>query len=174
MKFTWTILFLFVSCVCVSCTQPKPAGMPELIPFEIKVTQEDKPLGGAYVRLKGEKTPHLVDGVTDSNGVAKLMTQGKYRGAPVDQYTVTIKKEVETPSKYSTSPPDDEDLLAQWEKDCAEEYRPTHNYVDKKYGDESTSGLTVSIATKGMFVFDVGKAVDDITIPKGTASSPKP
>ncbi|MDO5566108.1 MAG: hypothetical protein Q4G59_05580 [Planctomycetia bacterium] len=147
--------------------------MPELIPFEIKVTQDNKPLEGAYVSLKGEKIAYLVDGVTDSNGVATLMTQGKFRGAPADQYKVAISKRVETPSKFQSSPPDDETLLAQWEKDRASEYRPTHNYIEKKYGDTATSGFTVSIAAKGTFVFDVGKAVDEITIPKGTSPTPK-
>ncbi len=162
-------LFIFSGCSKVKT----PDGMPELISFDLVITQEGEPLCEADVYLKGEGIPYTISGKTDSGGKAELKTEGKYPGIPAGKYTVSVKKEDVTPSQYGDTAPMSDSERAKWEKNRASEYRPTHCRVNKKYNDFQTSGLTINAADKGKATLDVGKSVDDLIIPPGSAKKPK-
>lgn len=149
--------------------------MPDLVPFQARVLQGDQPLDGAHVVFKGEMYHYLVDGVTNANGIAKMKTNGKFSGIPCDNYRIIVEKIVETPSKYQNEPipsEDNQEAIDELNKKRAEEYRPTHSYVEAKYGNADTSGLTVSVSQSGQIELKVGEPVDIISIPPGTAPTP--
>ena len=76
--------------------EKRPDGFPRLYPLTIHVTQEGKPLEGATIALvtPDGTVPWAVAGTTDAEGNAKMMTQGKYPGAPEGKFNVQILKTV--------------------------------------------------------------------------------
>ena len=171
------VLFLIVSAVtllALGCNGLKlPQGMPELVPCKVAVTQEGKPLEGARVQLVTEAHGYVIDGLTGADGVAVMKTSGSYTGAPAGTYKALVTKSVPTPSKFGEDVPSKDDERATWEKNRANEYRPTHSYVDKKYAKAKTSDLSASVDKANAEVkLEVGKAVDDITIPADSAKKP--
>ncbi len=169
-----TLFFaLMLGVACLGCNQTKlPDGMPNLVSWKVKVTQESKPLEGARVEFKGAKAAYVIEGITDAQGIAVMKTNGQYPGVPADDYTAAVTKEVLTLSKFEGVIPNTEAEREQQEKERAKEYRPTHCYVNKKFGKFETSGLKASVTAAGESAFEVGAAVDDIVIPPGTAKKP--
>lgn len=164
---------LFLGIVTLGCNQNKlPDGMPNLVPWKSKVTQESKPLAGARVLFKGAKSAYIIEGITDEQGVAVMKTDGKYVGVPADEYSVAVTKDVDTASKFGDDPPSDHREIDKWQANRAKEYRPTHCYVNKKYRIVEKSELKASVSAAGESTFEVGAAVDDIVIPPGTAKRP--
>ncbi|MDD3586876.1 MAG: hypothetical protein PHQ75_06800 [Thermoguttaceae bacterium] len=152
--------------------QKLPAGMPELVPFEITVTQDGKPLAEAAVELKSDASGYMVDGRTDELGKIKLKTNGQYEGIPKGEYIALVTKNVTTKSQYADVVPASDKEADEIAAKMKNEYVPTHCYVDKKFSNVKTSGLTVSVTGPGATTLDVGKAVDDIIIPKNTKPRP--
>ena len=152
--------------------QKQPAGMPELVPFEITVMQDGKPLEGAAIELKSETVGYMVDGRTDEKGKIKLKTNGQYDGVPKGEYIALVTKNVTTKSQYADVIPASDKEADEIAKKMKNEYVPTHCFVDKKFANIKTSGLTVSVTGPGATTLDVGKAVDDIIIPKNTKPRP--
>ncbi|MDO5582104.1 MAG: hypothetical protein Q4G69_13325 [Planctomycetia bacterium] len=174
-RYFFAVLSVLLFACLPGCLKPLPDGMPDLVSFQAKVVQDDKPLEGAHVVFKGEKNHFLVDGVTDSNGIAQMKTQGKFTGIPCDNYRISVEKIVRTPSKYDgipAPPEEDQKAIDELAKKRAAEYCPTHSYVEAKFGNVKTSGLTVNVDKAGSVDLNVGKPVDNITIPPGTAAKP--
>ena len=172
-KIFFTVAIL-TALVCTACNNvKKPDGMPELIPFKVKVVQEGKAVEGARVVLKAEDAPYVIDGTSDAQGIVSLRTEGKYPGVPAGTYKAVVTKNVETPSQFGDNAPVSEADQAKWEANRAKEYRPTHCYVNKKYGDFKTTDLSVTVSGPGEAPLEVGAAVDNIVIPPGSASKAK-
>lgn len=74
--------------------EERPAGMPILQPVTIKIVQGGSPLEGASVQLMPEEASNTwaSGGSTDAMGEVKIMTMGKYDGAPAGKYKVTVDK----------------------------------------------------------------------------------
>ena len=166
--------FLFVFAALNGCGKKDlPDGMPSLVKFTLTITQDGKPLEGASVMLQGGDHAFAATGLTNSSGVvADIKTAGEYDGVPEGNYQVRVQKIVETPSQFGNNIPGDDKEKAKWFADRKTEYRPTHSYVNAKYGDFSTTDLTVTVSAGGSQTLDVGTAVDDITIPDDSAPEP--
>jgi hypothetical protein len=152
-------LLIFTSCG----GEPKPEGLPALYPAKITILQAEKKLDGASVILINEETSQsqwLVGGVTDSNGVCTLKTLGKFDGAPVGKYKVTVEKTTIKESETAKQPvPTDPQALNEYYAKIANEEKH-YNNVNLKYKLPTTTDLEIEInAGKNENTFDVGEAI---------------
>ena len=77
----------------IGCGEKLPSDLPALVPCEIIVTQEGKPLEGAVVRLQPtDNSEWTAMGRTDSSGKMSVFTRDKYKGAVPGKYKVIISK----------------------------------------------------------------------------------
>ena len=91
-------LFAFTVLLFSGCSgEPLPPGIPKLYPATLTVIQDGKPLAGAGVILTNvdPSSDWSAGGATDQNGVLKLRTLGRYDGAPVGTYRVSVQKIIE-------------------------------------------------------------------------------
>jgi len=87
---------LAVAFVTIGCGgEQRPAGMPPLFRLTIHVTQEGQPLDDVTVNLvcPDGSMPWVIGAVTDSDGNATIMTQGRFAGAPEGTFRVTLQKD---------------------------------------------------------------------------------
>ncbi|MFG0263424.1 MAG: carboxypeptidase regulatory-like domain-containing protein [Novipirellula sp. JB048] len=160
----WTRMFLkacstgllaAVLLTAVGCTsEEKPAGMPELQPVTLTIQQDGAPLPAASVQLIGtgsEASQWVSGGSTDDNGQVVVMTHGRYKGAPVGTYKVTVSK---TLVEGSTMPSDDPG---------ASSSAKSYHVVQAQYRDASSTPIEIEITSGGNTneVIDVGAAVKD-------------
>jgi hypothetical protein len=76
--------------IVVGCSrQLKPEGLPDLVPFELTLTQGENPVQGVSVEFKSPDVPWPISGMTDANGKAKMVTYGQFSGVPIGSYKVT-------------------------------------------------------------------------------------
>jgi len=155
-SFTFVVVLCLYVIALVGCRkEQRPDGMPPLVPCEISVTQDGNPLDGATVGLVAEKDASgkvwLVNGHTGPNGVAVIKTYGRFTGAPINKYKVTVFKE----ETEKVGP-------VYIDKDTGREKQETHYYhlVEPALAmaDTSTLELEVVKGTK-RYTVDVGKAV---------------
>ena len=138
--------------------------MPPLHPCRITITQEDKPLASATVRLyaTGTGAKWHCSGTTDANGVADLMTQGQFRGVPEGTYKIAVQKE----EVVSLATPEQLAAIEKAKTENPKWYDPPNikqeiwQLVEKNYtlADSTTLEITVSKGQNSE-TFDVGKAV---------------
>jgi len=137
------LLSLLVPVVCAGCFggPGKPAGLPELHPLALNLTQDGQPLANAVVTLKPLDNANIwaVGGVSDAQGAVKVMTAGNFPGAPAGKYKVTvIKTETEVNGKIKTD----------------------YSVIDQKLTGPTTTTLEVDVTPgKNVATLDVGKAV---------------
>lgn len=97
-RFLMIFPLAFVLAVPLGCDGSKmPSEMPKLHPVTIMVTFDDgKPVGDAIVKFRLTEPvlsrTWLHAGTTDSEGKAKIITDGDFPGLPAGKYTVTIEK----------------------------------------------------------------------------------
>lgn len=130
-----------ILCLCAivcGCSKgpKKPADLPKLYPATVTVTYDDgTPVDGATVALlsqtTGGRTWNLT-GVTDASGKIVLKTDGNWDGAPAGSYNAIVTKEVT-------------EMEAPVEKGGSDKIKSITRFVDEKYGNPKTSGLTVEI-----------------------------
>ena len=156
---------LFAVSFIVGCGPRLPDGMPRLYPVSIEVTQEGAPLGEAMVTLHSD-SPNLArwvpSGVTNASGIAVLMTDGKYKGAPLGTYKVAVVRtsldphpEPELVNEQPGSPG-----AARYQQ--LETARKAFIYVESPYTSMGTTPLTVEItANQKMYPVDAGKKIKD-------------
>lgn len=126
----------------------------------ITVTQDAKPLPGATVILVPETVLEkgwVISGGTDSRGIARMFTHGKYEGAPGGKYKVLISKQEHENAEPPKMPM------------SASDFRPpvpVYDTVDARYKTVKTTPFEIEVNNgKTTASFDVGKAVRK-TIPK--------
>ncbi len=167
MRIYLALMLLTAAVLFVGCKgEPRPDGMPNLVPCTVVITQNNAPLEGASIELysKGESCPWPITGKTDAEGKANLVTYGKFQGAPKGTFTVVVEKTaIENEEEYK--------------KAYDENGRPTTNkkfnvlsFVDKKYKTKESSSLEIKIEGKTEQTFDVGapvKIVVDVLDPHG-------
>ena len=164
MKTACSLLLLYFCLIVLSgCKKEnRPEGMPPLHSCRITVTQDGKPLEGANVGLYAQDAKWRSSGTTDVNGVADLVTQGQFKGAPEGSYKVTVSKEeivsLATPEQLAAI----EKAKAENPKwyDAPNIKQETWQLVEKQYTDKESTTLEL-IVSKGRNseTFDVGKAV---------------
>ena len=134
--------------------RPVHEGLPNLSSCSITITQAGQPLEGAVVTLtpKEGNAQWIVGGRTDVKGVAKILTQMKYSGAPAGNYKVRISKTV---TEFGPpAPPKSEDQ----EGDTPS---TTFTLIPLKFDDvrETPHEITITDGGKNTAAFDVGAAV---------------
>ncbi len=143
---------LILLCFTVGCSRDeRPEGLPELQALTVKVVQSGAPLAGASVRLiPTDKTNHwALGGTTDDNGEATIQTHGKYSGAPMGEYDVTISKvQTDTPNSAADDP------------SGAIEGK-SFQLVDLVYQSEEKTPSTISVSAgdEAMKLIDVGAPI---------------
>ncbi|MGL4943067.1 MAG: carboxypeptidase regulatory-like domain-containing protein [Thermoguttaceae bacterium] len=108
-----SVLFCVVSLSIVGCAEKVPSDVPQLYPTSLTITLDGSPIEGAVVSFTGENPGTLpVGGSTNASGVVEMFTNGRYKGAPVGKYKVTISKRqaVEGPTSKTPAPTDPAEL----------------------------------------------------------------
>ncbi|MDO4587702.1 MAG: hypothetical protein Q4C95_10450 [Planctomycetia bacterium] len=156
MKYFSIALLLIVSFVVIGCSKgpKKPKELPKLYPLTITLTQEGVPCAEAHINLepveKKESFKWSLGGLTDANGVLKIMTNGNWDGCPEGEYIVRVSKEV---------------ILERAEaQEGAGEGMPTKiiRTIPKKYGSKSTSDLKITVkAGQNDEKLDIGPAIEE-------------
>ncbi len=148
-----------ILCLCAivcGCSKgpKKPSDLPKLNPTTVTVTYDDgSPVDGATVAFlssqTGGRTWNLT-GVTDASGKLTLMTDGNWAGAPAGDYRVIVTKEVS-------------EMEASGEVGASETLKGITRYVDQKYNNPNTSGLTATVADgkENTFEFKVGEKIEE-------------
>ena len=140
------ILILFSLAGCSK--HLKPDGFPPLYPASVRVIQDGKPLEGAQVCLfRKDDTEQKwgIIGETDSNGIAVLVTHGKFYGVPEGEYLVLVTKQ--------------EDVSVSHRGDGSAV--DSFTLVEEQYGDKEKTSLQFRVQKRGKNYeeIDVGKAV---------------
>jgi hypothetical protein len=138
MNYRLIVLYLLVSTVLFlsGCGgEQLPPGIPKLYPATITVVQDGHPLAGAEVIILNAdpSTNWSAGGVTDSNGVLKLKTMGRYAGAPLGTYKVSVSK-IEVPDiTLPSDVPDDPAERKEYNRIVKEIENNTFYIVDPKF-----------------------------------------
>lgn len=148
------ILFpLFSGCLVllsllIGCSKtPRPAGFPSIYPCKIVLKQGENPLVDATVTLfsQDQSCSWAIGGTTDSQGVATLITHGRFKGAPEGRFVVTVTKtesEGHDQGEFRTKP------------------IKIYSLVDMKYQENNSSPLELVIKKgKNQFEFDLGPPI---------------
>jgi len=141
------------------CRENLPAGMPKLYPASVTVTQEGKPLAGALVQLIPEDSANSSwgpGGTTNTSGVVVLQTNGKYKGAPLGKYKVTVSKREKEPHPNPELAGGPEfRRYVEIDKNLK-----TYSYVEPQYGSIAKTPLSVEVtAREKTYTVDAGKAI---------------
>ncbi|MDO5309460.1 MAG: hypothetical protein Q4G03_08205 [Planctomycetia bacterium] len=146
-----SLVLALLTLATVGCGgEKKPSDLPKLYPTTITVTYDDgTPVDGANVALmSAQKTSGRtwnLAGVTDASGVIILMTDGKWNGAPAGEYNAMVIKEVAEDASEDGTP------------------GPTTVYVDRKFNNPKTSGLTVTVTEgKNEVTLKVGDKIEEL------------
>jgi len=159
-----SIVWLFSGCG----GEKFPPGMPKLYPATITVIQDGKPLDGAGVILLNVDPSALwsVGGITDKDGTVKLRTEGRYNGAPLGKYKVSVEK-METPDITMPGEPSNREEEKEYNRILKEMADKTFYVVDRKYA-LGVSELEVEITPTNLKLeVNVGPAVR-IKLPTGS------
>lgn len=144
------VLLFFLVPFLFGCEEKRPEGMPQLCPVTLEFTQDGAPCVGASVQLvaDGEAGKWPIGGSTDAGGKARLMTYGKYDGAPEGNFKIVVSKvERERIGPEPTSMYDS----------SGEE---TYNLIDPLYGQKDTTTLEIEVVKgKKYESFELGTPV---------------
>ncbi|MDO4586887.1 MAG: carboxypeptidase regulatory-like domain-containing protein [Planctomycetia bacterium] len=150
-KIAIVLLGFLISGIVFGCGKKKPDGMPKLVPCEVSVIQDGKPLEGAVVSFYSDTIKWSISGTTDANGLAKIHTHGTYPGSPEGEFKVTVTKTV---IEQTTQP---EPVSAS----VTVSPSPSYDSVDSQYKMRNSTPLTITVSGKTTQSFDVGAAVRD-------------
>ena len=144
---------------CGPSLGPRPAGLPNLVPVTITVTQDGQPLADASISLEpaDDAKNWFAGGMTNSSGQVAIATYGTNKGAPIGKYKVVVTKTInEGLDMYNAA-------MAKDDKAAADKIDvKIFSCVEAKYGDAKTTPLALEIV-KGTkdYTVDAGKAVKD-------------
>ena len=161
--------FLFVVLaggVLVGCKAKRPDGMPELVPFKVKVVDGSKAIADVDVFFIGQGNT-VTHAMTDANGVAEMTTSLQdyvEKGAPVGEYRVQCTKNPtvehwKTPQEQAEMTIEERGAYSkEWQEKCDALPRE----IPKKWSDFDKTPLTASVpAEGGEVVFDVEGHAND-------------
>jgi len=149
--------------ILTGCGPKLPDGMPKLYPVTITVTQDGTPLEDANIILSGVGD-WVSTGSTDSQGIAKLYTQGRYLGVPEGTLKVTVTKVGTEGEPPPPNPFDAESArVFQEYQQSGKVYRQFH-VIPANYRHETTTPLTVEVkqGVKNVTVNVEGTVNEDI------------
>lgn len=143
------------------CGPKKPDGFPEIYPTTVKIIQAGAPLAGASVTFIAQNVDKtwVVSGTTNDSGVATLLTEAYFKGAPAGKYVVTVTK---VSSDWSHAAKSNEEYDAMQERGEESTFTTTFS-VEPKFADPNQSGLEAEVGTgTNDFTFDVGDKFENI------------
>ena len=155
-NFAFVAAILCLCAIVCGCSKgpKKPADLPKLNPTSATVTYDDgTPIENATVALlssdTGGRTWNLT-GVTDATGKIIFKTDGNWDGAPAGEYRVIVTKEISEMEKSN-------------EVGGSETLKGITRYVDQKYNNPNTSGLTATVTDgqENTFEFKVGEKIEE-------------
>lgn len=161
------VLGLMVIAAC-GCGEQRPEGFPALYSATITITQDGANLAGATVALFPEDTALSrwpVGGVTDENGKTRLVTYGKFEGAPAGKFKVIVNKTVsegdpipKAPGQYASA-----EERAAYDRAIKTGSYELFQVVAEEYRTADKTPLSLEIAPGGenAVVLDVGAAVKE-------------
>ncbi|MBR5414483.1 MAG: hypothetical protein IK105_00935 [Thermoguttaceae bacterium] len=156
-------------CAVIGCgVQRRPKGMPKLYPCKVRITDGSVPVEGASVTFcpepgGGAYTP---GGTTDSNGETVLQINGRYLGAPLGSYKVTVKKTAVVyqkgfePENIKIEPTGDEVEDRKTRFTIAQDYSEVVDEIDPVYSDPEETPLRAEVA-KGKNSFDLTVSLNE-------------
>ncbi|MDO5553821.1 MAG: hypothetical protein Q4G68_08665 [Planctomycetia bacterium] len=151
----FSILFLAMIILFGCKGEKRPEGFPKLYPCSIRVTQDNEPLANANLILYADTDEYdrwSVGGTTNEQGVATIVTNGKFTGAPQGSFTVVITKESQ--EKRDVAPSGSPEPEFVFGKAC--------RLVAKDYGAKETSPARVTVKGRTTAQIDVGPAVHEV------------
>ncbi|MBP5622482.1 MAG: hypothetical protein J6X44_10745 [Thermoguttaceae bacterium] len=154
----------------IGCGKKKPAGMPDLQPTTLTVTQAGQPLADAMINFKSSDTSMnwTCGGITDAKGVATIVTHGQYKGAPVGKYKVSVMKTVGEGTPPPPSPIDEESARVYQEYVDSGATYEEYYVVSKEYTTIETTPLEVEVVSgKNDLTVDVGEPVRELVKQSG-------
>ena len=159
-------LFAALACVLiVGCSKPAPEGMPETVPFKVKVVNGSKGIADVQVVMENPSGTGAVSGTTDSSGVAVMKTNYKNyttKGAPLGDYKVRCIKDPVVDHWKTEEELNAMDLgerqayFDEWSKKCEELPRE----VPKILKEYDKCPVSATVSGEGEFVVDVSEYKD--------------
>ena len=143
--------------------QRLPKGMPKLYPCTVKITADSVPVEGASVTFcpeSGGGDAYTPGGTTDSNGEAVLQLNGRYPGAPLGSYKVTVRKTAVVyqkgfaPDEIKIDPTGDEVEDRKMRFTIAQDYSEVVDEIDPVFSSVEETPLQVEV-TKGKKIFEL-------------------
>lgn len=160
------VLAFAVCFAAVGCGKKAPEGMPETVPFKVKVTNGGKGIADVQIELVNPKIQGSIAGSTNSSGVAEIKTTFKNftaNGAPVGEYRVRLKKDP-LAEHWKTN----DEILAMGVGERAEYYDEYNakceelpREVPKILGDYDGTPLTTTVSDGGEAEFDVAEYFEE-------------
>ncbi|MDR2705833.1 MAG: type II secretion system GspH family protein [Planctomycetaceae bacterium] len=157
------VFLLFVSFGCHG--QKRPDGMPELYPCSLNFSMENIPLEGASITLHpivDSSSTYTAGGTTDKNGKVIVMTSGKYEGAPIGKYHVTVIKTKLVfepgyePENIKITPSGDEIQDRKARFIIAQDHSHSKHFVDPLLSQKESTPLEVEVKPgKNQFNFTI-------------------
>jgi len=156
MQFRAYIALLSIASCVFGCSRgnDRPQNLPDLFPVNIRVLQQGEPVSDAFVRLipVDSAMPWSCGATTTADGHAKIMTVGRFEGAPQGEYKVLISKLEMTPTIQA----DLSDLKSQKVSTSTAGF----DLIEPKYSDIKSTPLTANVTSNGLSCeFDVEQAV---------------
>lgn len=156
------ILVLFFA----GCGSPKPAGLPDLIPHQVRIHDNGKPLEKVDISLLREEGQGAwsMGGITDSSGNATLRTifaSFEGSGVPVGTYRVILNKSVDYPPELILTEEQSMKLSPQELvpiENKRKKYEEEHRVLPPLVSDPEKSPITISVSkTNEVSDIDVSK-----------------
>jgi hypothetical protein len=131
---------VFVGCVN---NDSRPADMPKLVPCTVTVLSEGQPLPNVEVDFHSADPDFKwqAGATTDANGVAQMVTYGRFFGVVEGEYSVTVTK-LERETFDPKHPP---------------KLVKVFTLTDPQYIDSKTTPLKIKVSGKTVQSFEVGK-----------------
>jgi hypothetical protein len=138
-------LSVFLGMALAGCADndSRPEGMPKLVPCTVTILSEGQPLPDVKVDFNSDDPTFRwqAGATTDANGVAKMVTYGRYFGVVEGEYSVTVTK-LEREDFDPEHPP---------------KLIKVFTLTDPQYTDPKTTPLKIKVSGKTVQSFDVGK-----------------
>ena len=138
------------------CRQDRPKGFPKTYPCSVTLTQEGAPAAGirVFFYAKGESCPWTIGGETDSGGVAKMKTHGRFDGVPEGTFSVVLEKtETEGGAVQNERNP-----LSREEMEESKSY----TLVNSEYTKMETTPIEITVGGKTSETYEIGPAVREL------------
>jgi hypothetical protein len=135
-------IFLILLTGCIG-NDSRPAEMPKLVSCTVTILSEGQALADVDVAFHSDD-PNFrwgASATTDANGVAKMVTYGRYFGVAEGEYAVTVSK-LERETFNPEHPPKQVKVFT---------------LTDIQYTNPKTTPLKIKVSGKTIQSYDVGK-----------------